>query len=77
MPRASTPPPAINREEFVTTRPQLSILLEGNPVPIEAKEFSTGTLGWAYEGTTEILINGEPVKVWTKFLVTINGSKKV
>lgn len=76
MPRQSAPPP-ISREAFLQVRPQLPLVMDGVPVPIEAKEFGTGTLGWAYEGTTEVNIDGQPVKVWTKFLVTITGSKKV
>lgn len=77
MPRSNPAPDHISRENFLVEKPRLDITLAGVPVPVEAKEFSTGTLGWQYEGTTEVLINGEPTKVWGKFLITINGSKKL
>jgi hypothetical protein len=67
------------------TRPQFRAGAKGVKVIIgdkdiglaDAKEFSTGSLGWYYNGKVTLEVDGVPVSVQVGLNLTIVGSKEL
>jgi hypothetical protein len=67
----------ITRAEFREHAKAVSVNIAGVPQLAEAKEFSTGSLGWYLNGKTTVEINGKPVSVQIGMNLTIVGSKEL
>lgn len=67
----------ITREEFREKAQAITIVLDNIPMSAEAREFSTGSLGWYLNGKTMIDVGGKKVSVQIGMNLTIVGSKEL
>jgi hypothetical protein len=66
---------ALTRESFRQHARPLAVQINGTPVVAEAKEFSTGSLGWYAGQKVTVLVGDTPVKVQVGLNLTVVGSK--
>lgn len=67
----------ISRKEFMVGAKPLTVTINGVPLIADAKEFSTGSLGWYLNGKIPVEINGVPCKVQVGVNLTLVGSKEL
>jgi hypothetical protein len=67
----------ITREQFRSAAKPMEVVINGQPLNAEVKEFSTGSLGWYLNGKTSIQIEGKLVQVQIGLNMTIIGSKEL
>lgn len=67
---------AITRAEFVAGAEPLSIVINGQELLAEVKEFSTGSFGWYLNGKSTIRIGDKAVPVQIGMNLTVVGSKE-
>lgn len=75
MPAKTTCP--ISRQDFKKNAKPVEISINGIPLSADAREFSTGSLGWYLNGKTTIKIGDTPVSVQIGMNLTIVGSKEL
>lgn len=73
MAKATTCP--ITREQFREHAEAIEVTINGIPMAAEAKEFSTGSLGWYLNGKTMLPVGDKKVSVQIGLNLTIVGSK--
>jgi hypothetical protein len=66
---------AVTREEFRQGAKAVEVSIAGVPQLAEAKEFSTGSLGWYLNGKVPMKIGDKVVTVQIGLNLTIVGSK--
>jgi hypothetical protein len=70
----------VSRPEFLAhakDMPLDALKVDGKSPVLEVNEFSTGSLGWYYNGKVTVMLNGKPVKVQCGMNLTIVGSKEL
>ncbi len=67
----------ITRQQFSAGAKPVSISIDGSPMQVPVKVFSTGSLGWYLNGKTTIKIDGVDVAVQIGLNLTIVGSKEL
>ena len=67
----------ITRKEFRAKAKPLGVVIDGQNVGAEVKEFSTGSFGWFLNSKITVLIEGVPVKVQVGLNLTVVGSKEL
>ncbi len=67
----------ITRKQFKENAKGLEVKIGDNTFLAEAREFSTGSLGWYLNGKTTINVGGTPVSVQIGMNLTIVGSKEL
>jgi hypothetical protein len=67
----------ITRQQFRDSAKAVSVVINGVPLIADAKEFSTGSLGWYLNGKVAIEVDGKPVQVQIGLNLTIVGSKEL
>ena len=67
----------ISRADFRSKAKPVAITINGVPLQAEAREFSTGSLGWSLNGKTMIDVGGTPVSVQIGMNLTVVGSKEL
>lgn len=65
----------ISREQFRKDAKPLVVVVDGKQIIANAKEFSTGSLGWYAGDKVVVTIDGVPVKVQVGINLTVVGSK--
>lgn len=66
----------ITREQFLAkAKAMLPASVAGVPLPVGAREFGTGSLGWYGNNKMTLEVDGQPVTVQVGITVTIVGSK--
>jgi len=68
---------SISRQQFREGAKPVQVVINGNTMMAEVKEFSTGSLGWYLNGKTVIEVSGSPVTVQIGLNLTIVGSKEL
>jgi len=77
MPAIKTPCP-VSRETFLQkAKGSLEITIDGRPVSALAREFSTGSLGWYFNGKIAVEIDGVKVPCQVGLNITLNNSKEL
>jgi hypothetical protein len=66
----------ITRAQFRDAKP-VELTINGTPMRADAREFSTGSLGWYLNGKTVVDVNGTKVTVQVGVNLTIVGSKEL
>lgn len=67
----------ISRDRFHSKAPRaLSVVIAGQPVAAEIKEFSTGSFGWFTQGKISLEVDGVVVKVQVGLNLIVVGSKE-
>jgi hypothetical protein len=67
----------ITRGDFRTHAQPLTIKINGVDFQADAREFSTGSLGWYLNAKTAVEINGKKVSVQIGLNLTVSGSKEL
>ncbi len=67
----------ISRQEFRDNAKAIKVTIGDSTVLADAREFSTGSLGWYANGKITVEINGKPVSVQVGLNLTIVGSKEL
>jgi hypothetical protein len=67
----------VSRAHFVANAKPITVSLNGQPVLLEVKEFSTGSLGYYANAKVGLDIGGTLVKFQVGFQLTAIGSKEL
>ena len=67
----------ITRDQFRNGAKPVTVTIGNTPLVADAKEFSTGSLGWYLNGKVAIEVDGVPVSVQVGLNLTIVGSKEL
>ena len=67
----------MSRTHFTANAKPVTATVAGQPVLLEVKEFSTGSLGFYANGKLTLDIGGVPVKFQVGFQLTAVGSKEL
>jgi hypothetical protein len=65
----------ISRAQFVEKAEPVRVVINGQEMLAEVKEFSTGSFGWNLNAKTIINVDGKPLSVQIGMNLTIVGSK--
>jgi hypothetical protein len=68
---------SITRQQFRDGAKPVEITINGAPMLADAREFSTGSLGWYLNGKTVIDVGGTKVTVQVGINLTVVGSKEL
>jgi hypothetical protein len=66
----------VSKAFFFENAKNLIIIVDGQPVTAEVKEFSTGSFGWYLNGKVHLNVGGKKVAVQCGFNMTLVGSKE-
>ena len=66
----------ISRTQFVEKSEPIRVVINGQEMLAEVKEFSTGSFGWNLNGKTVITVDGKPLSVQIGMNMTVVGSKE-
>lgn len=66
----------ISRTQFVEKAEPVKIVINGQEMLAEVKEFSTGSFGWNLNAKTIITVDGKPISVQIGMNLTVVGSKE-
>ena len=72
---AKSPCP-ISRTEFQQKAEAVKVVINGNEMIAERREFSTGSFGWYLNGKTTITVDGKTLNVQVGLNLTVVGSKE-
>lgn len=73
MPKSTCP---ISRSQFVEKAETVRLVINGQEMLAEVKEFSTGSFGWNLNAKTVITVDGKPLSVQIGMNMTVVGSKE-
>ena len=65
----------ISRTQFVEHAEPLKVIINGQEMTAEVKEFSTGSFGWYLNSKTNVDVGGKLVTVQIGMNLTVVGSK--
>lgn len=72
---AKSPCP-VSKTQFLEHAEAVKVVLNGNEMLAERREFSTGSFGWYLNGKTTITVDGKPLNVQVGLNLTVVGSKE-
>ncbi|HVV81807.1 MAG TPA: hypothetical protein VHE35_01965 [Kofleriaceae bacterium] len=73
MPKTNCP---VTRTQFTEKAEPLKVVINGQELLAEVKEFSTGSFGWYLNGKILVPIDGKNVSVQVGMNLTVVGSKE-
>jgi hypothetical protein len=65
----------ISRSQFVEKAEPLKVIINGQEMTADVKEFSTGSFGWNINGKTNVVVDGKSISVQIGMNMTVVGSK--
>ena len=65
----------VSLAQFKSKAEPLKVVLNGQEMTADVKEFSTGSFGWNINGKTTITVDGKPLSVQIGMNLTVVGSK--
>ena len=72
---AKSPCP-VSKTHFLEKAEGVKVILNGNEMLADKREFSTGSFGWYLNGKTTITVDGKPLNVQVGVNLTVVGSKE-
>jgi hypothetical protein len=66
----------ISRTQFIENAEPIKLLVNGQELMADKKEFSTGSFGWYYNGKINVTVDGKPLSVQVGLNLTVVGSKE-
>jgi hypothetical protein len=66
----------ISRTQFIEKAEPVKIVIAGQEVIADKKEFSTGSFGWYYNGKVNITVDGKLLPIQVGLNLTVVGSKE-
>ena len=72
---AKSPCP-LTRTQFIESAEPVKLIVNGQELIADKREFSTGSFGWYYNGKVTITVAGKPLSVQVGLNLTVVGSKE-
>ena len=72
---AKSPCP-LTKTQFIEKAEPVKLVINGQELVAEKREFSTGSFGWYYNGKVNITVDGKPLSVQLGLNLTVVGSKE-
>ncbi len=72
---AKSPCP-VTRPQFLEKAEAVKLVINGQEIVADKREFSTGSFGWYYNGKVSITVDGKPLSVQCGINLTVVGSKE-
>lgn len=76
-PKTEAPKCPITKEQFRAHAKPMVVVIDGKQIIANAKEFSTGSVGYYAGDKIVVTIDGIPVKVQVGITLTVVGSKEL
>jgi hypothetical protein len=76
MPAMAKAPCPVTRTQFLEHAEPVKVVINGQEMTAEKKEFSTGSFGWYINGKVNVAIEGKTVPVQVGLNLTVVGSKE-
>jgi len=73
MAKSSCP---VSRTEFLEKAEPVKVIINGQELIADKREFSTGSFGWYYNGKINVTVDGKPLSVQLGLNLTVVGSKE-
>jgi hypothetical protein len=72
---AKSPCP-VSRPQFLEKAEAIKVVINGQEIIADKREFSTGSFGWYYNGKISVTVDGKPLSVQVGLNLTVVGSKE-
>ena len=72
---AKSPCP-VTRAQFLEKAEPVKLVINGQELTADKREFSTGSFGWYFNGKVNITVDGKPLAVQVGLNLTVVGSKE-
>ena len=72
---AKSPCP-VSKTQFLEKAEAIKVVINGQEIIADKREFSTGSFGWYHNGKTTIMVDGKPLSVQVGINLTVVGSKE-
>ena len=72
---AKSPCP-LSKTQFIDKAEPVKVVINGQEIIADKREFSTGSFGWYYNGKTTITVDGKPLSIQVGLNLTVVGSKE-
>ena len=72
---AKSPCP-LSKTQFIDKAEPVKVVINGQEIIADKREFSTGSFGWYYNGKVTITVDGKPLSVQIGLNLTVVGSKE-
>jgi hypothetical protein len=72
---AKSPCP-LSKTAFIDKAEPVKVVVNGQEIVADKREFSTGSFGWYYNGKINITVDGKPLSVQVGLNLTVVGSKE-
>ena len=72
---AKSPCP-LSKTQFIDKAEPVKVVVNGQELVADKREFSTGSFGWYYNGKINITVDGKPLSVQVGLNLTVVGSKE-
>jgi hypothetical protein len=66
----------VTRTQFLEKAEPVKILINGQELVADKREFSTGSFGWYYNGKVTIPVDGKSLSIQVGLNLTVVGSKE-
>jgi hypothetical protein len=72
---AKSPCP-LSKTQFIEKAEPVKLVINGQELLADKKEFSTGSFGWYYNGKVNVMVDGKLLSVQVGMNLTVVGSKE-
>jgi hypothetical protein len=72
---AKSPCP-VSKTQFIDKAEPVKVVINGQELIADKREFSTGSFGWYYNGKINISVDGKPLSIQVGLNLTVVGSKE-
>lgn len=66
----------LSKTQFIEKAEPIKLVLNGQELLADKKEFSTGSFGWFFNGKINVMVDGKPLSVQVGMNLTVVGSKE-
>ena len=66
----------ISKTHFIETAAPVKLVINGQELIADKKEFSTGSFGWFFNGKISVMVDGKPLSIQVGMNLTVVGSKE-
>ena len=72
---AKSPCP-LSKTQFIEKAEPVKVVINGQELIADKREFSTGSFGWYFNGKINIMVDGKPLSIQVGLNLTVVGSKE-
>jgi hypothetical protein len=66
----------LSRTQFIDKAEPVKVVINGQELTADKREFSSGSFGWYYNGKITVQVDGKPLSVQVGLNLTVVGSKE-